>query len=101
MNNSDVLQVRLPRYMRVQGEKRAEDVGFSSLQDAVRLWIKQFIDGMLTVRITAEESQWDDEEKYLINDKKYLESIRRAREDVKAGRTYTREEAIKELGLDL
>ena len=99
MNNSDVLQIRLPSSWRVQGEKRAEDVGFSSLQDAVRLWIKQFIDGILTVRITAQESQWDDEEKYLINDKEYLESIRRAREDVKAGRVISMEKLAKELKL--
>jgi hypothetical protein len=99
MNNTSVIQVRLPLDWRVQGEKRAEEAGFSSLQDAIRLWIKQFVDGMLTIRVDGDKNQLDDEEKYLIKDKKYLASIRRAREDVKAGRVISMEELAKELNL--
>lgn len=99
MNNSSVLQVRLPMSWRVQGEDRAQEAGFSSLQDAVRLWIKQFVDGLTTFRSIAIRNNIDDEEEFLLNNPQYLEDIKQARADVKAGRVVDWEDLKKELKL--
>lgn len=99
MNNSSVLQVRLPLAWRVQGEERAQEVGFSSLQDAVRLWIKQFIDGLTAFRTAAVREDLAEEEKILMNNSQYLNDIKIAREDVKANRVVDFEDLKEELNL--
>lgn len=99
MNNSSVIQVRLPLDWRVQGEERAQEAGFSSLQDAVRLWIKQFVDGLAGFQSVAMQSDLDEEEKILLKDKKYLADIKKARADIKAGRFIAWEDLKKDLKL--
>jgi hypothetical protein len=84
---------------RIQGEEKAQEAGFSSLQDAVRLWIKQFVDGLAGFQAVAIRSDLAEEEKILLNDKKYLADIKKARADVKAGRVIDWEDLKKELDL--
>ncbi len=92
MNDSSVLQVRLPLSLREQGEAAAVEAGFSSLQEAVRVLIKQFASGFASLRLTLEDS---DENRSYLTSKEYLKIIREAREGVKNGETVSFEDMQK------
>jgi len=45
MSNTDVLQVRLPATINVKAKKRAKNLGFTSLQEVVRIFLNSFVRG--------------------------------------------------------
>ena len=100
MNNTALFQARLPEDMLAKAQAKAQKTGFSSLQDLFRLWLSQYLTNRINIGFyTNQEEDWDEDKSYLTSSE-YNEIIRKAREEVKNGETYTREEALKELGID-
>lgn len=52
--NRAVLQVPLDPALRIAAEKSAAEQGFSSLQDAVRVFLKQMADKAITLKFRSE-----------------------------------------------
>lgn len=75
-----VLQVPLPKSLKVSAEAVALEQGFSSLQEAVRLFLKRFANRMMTV--TFEEPE------VIRLSKKAKERYRKMDEDFKQGRNW-------------
>lgn len=51
MNDRIVLQVPMSKDLRRQAEEVAQDVGFSSLQEVIRLFVQKFVRRELAVKI--------------------------------------------------
>lgn len=57
MNNTSVLQVRLPIELRNAAEAKAQDMGLSSLQDAVRVFLKRMIAGDYAIGLVKQPDE--------------------------------------------
>ena len=55
MNNRIILQVPMSKALRKQAEDVAEDVGFSSLQEVIRLLVRKFARRELAIKIEEVE----------------------------------------------
>ena len=55
MNNKTILQVPIDISLRDQASKAAEDMGFSSLQETVRVFLKKLANKSLTVSFEKTE----------------------------------------------
>ena len=69
MNNT-VLQIPLSKDLRLKSEKAAEDLGFSSLQEVVRVFLSQLSRGAMDLRFETPEIQISK-----TNEKRYLEMV--------------------------
>ncbi|OGV96952.1 hypothetical protein A2W24_02395 [Microgenomates group bacterium RBG_16_45_19] len=55
MDNTSVIQVRLPESLREASEKRAGEVGLSSVQEAIRLFLKGFVEKRVGLALVPEK----------------------------------------------
>lgn len=60
MSNTDVIQVRIPSALRAASERRALEEGLSSVQEAIRIFLKGFVEkrvglGVVTEKFPTEE----------------------------------------------
>ncbi len=84
--NTMILQVPVDATVRTRAQKVANEIGFSSLQDAVRLFLANLAAGRLSASFTAQtpdEVLTPAQEKILT--KKYLQ----AKKDIAAGKGIT------------
>lgn len=69
MNNT-VLQIPLTKDLQLRSKKAAEDLGFSSLQEVVRVFLTQLSRGTVDLKFETPEIQVSK-----INEKRYLRMI--------------------------
>lgn len=55
MNNTGVIQVRISNALRKASEKRADELGLSSVQEAIRLFLHGFTTNKLSLGVISEE----------------------------------------------
>ena len=55
MSNTAVIQVRLPNTLRKASEKRAEEMGLSSVQEAIRLFLHGFVEKRVGLGLVSEK----------------------------------------------
>lgn len=86
MNNT-ILQIPMARELRVKAEKAAKEAGFSSLQEAVRVFLKKFSNKELEVNFEMPKINLSAK-----NEKRYLKMI----EDYNSGRNITNTNSTKD-----
>jgi antitoxin component of RelBE/YafQ-DinJ toxin-antitoxin module len=57
MSTTQTIQVRLPATLKLKSEQRAKDLGFSSVQEAIRVFLSSFAAGKVRPGIVAEDAQ--------------------------------------------
>ena len=84
-----ILQVPVSKGLQVSAKRAAAQQGFSSLQDAIRVFLKQLALGQVAVRLEA-----TDEERFSpAAERRYARIIA----DIKKGKNVTKTESIDEL----
>jgi len=95
MNNTELLQIRVSPKVRSSAEKVAIDSGFSSLQDALRLFLITYSRGDLQPTFTSKEDSSGGE----VFDETFDEILNGALEEVKQGKTIPSAVVKKQLGI--
>lgn len=83
------LQIPLSKKLKKDLDKKCEDMGFYSSNDVVRFMIQNFVSGQWQINMNLPGShQFMDQEYVEELSEEAEESLGRALEDIKAGRTY-------------
>jgi hypothetical protein len=75
------LQVPMEKQVKKNSEKIAHDFGYSSLQELVRVFLKQFSTGKITPSFSSNDEFLTSEEEAILNER-YLET----KEDIQKGK---------------
>lgn len=87
--NRSILQIPLSKELRKEAEKQALEQGFSSLQEAVRVFLKKLADRMIKSRF--------EEEKIVKLSPRAEKRYEKIVKDIEAGRNVTKTKNIDEL----
>lgn len=91
MNNT-ILQIPMPLELREKSEKVANDLGFSSLQEAVRIFLKKFSQKEITVSFDTPQIKLSAK-----NEKRYLKMVKDYKNNKNIVRTSTIEDFFDKL----
>ena len=81
MSTTQTIQVRLPAALKIKSEKRAKDLGFSSVQEAIRVFLSSFAAGTVRPGIVV-----DSTDEYIALSTKAKKRYANLEQDVKLGK---------------
>lgn len=81
MSTTQTIQVRLPAALKLKSEKRAKDLGFSSVQEAIRVFLSSFATGKVRPGIVL-----DSTDEYVALSTKAKKRYANLEQDVKLGK---------------
>lgn len=81
MSSTQTIQVRLPAALKLKSEKRAKDLGFSSVQEAIRVFLSSFAAGKVRPGIVL-----DSTDEYVALSAKAKKRYANLERDVKLGK---------------
>ena len=85
MNTTTVLQVRLPMDLRIRSEERANELGFASIQEAVRVFLSSFSLGKIRPGIVS-DTTYSEEGEHIVLSEAAKHRIAEMRKDFRVSR---------------